>query len=132
MMSSIARARAIKKAVKNFVYNPHGISVLRSEILKEIQGTGLDGRGICNTFVPVGLNNPTYQRGLSGLETLATLMEVDPSLSSALVFSSLEIAGEPSHEIISALRESLPSTVRLSTVLSRSYTLQKATEDFGL
>ncbi|KRW65176.1 hypothetical protein AO735_08715 [Pseudomonas sp. TTU2014-096BSC] len=60
------------------------------------------------------------------------MMEADPTLSSAFVFSELEIAGKPGFQIISALESVIPSTVRINDVLPNEYLGRKLTEDLGL
>ncbi|CAI8754767.1 hypothetical protein ACFFQ5_19105 [Pseudomonas brassicacearum] len=132
MMSSTARVKIIREAINNFVSGPHGVCVLRSEILKATLGSDLDGRGICDAFVPVGANNQNHSTGLSGLETIATLMESDPSLNSAFVFSKFEIAGVSGFQVLSALKEVIPSTVSMNDVLSNEYFVQKLSKDLGL
>jgi len=132
MMSSTARAKIIREAISSFVLSPHGVSVLRSEILKATFGSDLNGRGICDTFVPVGVNNQSYSEGLLGLETIAALIESDPSLSSAFVFSKLEIAGESGFQVLSALKKVIPPTVGMNDVLPNKYFAQKLRKDLML
>lgn len=106
--------------------------MLRSEILKATLGSDLDARGICDTFVPVGVNNQSYSEGLLGLETIVALMESDPSLSSAFVFSKLEVAGESGFQVLSALKKVIPPTVSMNDVLPNKYFAQKLRKDLDL
>lgn len=121
MTGNLDRAEIIKEAIRSFNFSPHGISVLRSKILTSTSDSDLDGINICNTFAPVGVNNPAYRKDLLGLEIIATLMEVDPSLSSALEFSKFVSPDKTSREIISALQKYLPPGVSLEEVLNDRY-----------
>nr|BFE96129.1 hypothetical protein GCM10020185_66650 [Pseudomonas brassicacearum subsp. brassicacearum] len=59
-------------------------------------------------------------------------MESDPSLNSAFVFSKFEIAGVSGFQVLSALKEVIPSTVSMNDVLSNEYFVQKLSKDLGL
>ncbi|MEH6565083.1 MAG: hypothetical protein V7756_07160 [Halopseudomonas sp.] len=132
MKDSLTRAETLREAIANFKPSPYGISVLRSKILTSTIGTDLDGMKICDTFAPVGVNNPDYRKDLSGLGIIVRLMEVDPSLYSALVFSRLVIADELGDKIISSLKQNLPQGVDLGDVLTDSYKRYLLGKDLGL
>lgn len=131
-MNNAERAQAIRKALANFQPTPHGVAVLRSEILKALYGTDLDARGICDLCAPVGVNNPRHQGNTMILETLANLIEAEPTQKAAFVFSEMELANESGDRIVTALRASLPTSARLDSLLPKSYLSQKITEDLGL
>lgn len=132
MTSNLDRAEIIKKAIREFNFSPHGISVLRSKILTSTSDSVLDGMKICDTFAPVGVNNTAYRKDLSGLEVIATLMEADPTLYSPFVFSTLVAADETGKKIISALQEALPPGVSIEKMLNDRYKVELLKKDLGL